>query len=152
MNLRVVETVSWPDVETAATAAQTCIRPGGLNHAVAKETWEAGKVRYWIQELQDKNTFKWSVTGYVRLHRITERSIQTLAHLWIVDFCAPFNYRAIRLVGQQLSEPLLVHSRGADDDDLSAGWLALTLKLPTASSYKFHQCQGVYESKWLVVS
>lgn len=109
-------------------------------------------MRYWIQESKDSGSFKWTVTGYVRLHRITEHNNKMLTHLWIVDFCAPFNYRAIKLVGQQLSEPLLVHSRVADDDDVCAGWVALTLKLPTASAYKFHQCQGAYESKWLLVS
>jgi hypothetical protein len=152
MNLRVTETSSWSDIETAALAAGTCIRPGGANHVIARETWEEGRVHYWFQESQDKSTYKWEVTGYVRLHRITDHNIMTLNHLWIVDFCAPFNYWAIRLVGQQLPEPLLVHARAADDDDLCAGWLALTLKLPTASAYKFHQCQGSHESKWLVVS
>jgi hypothetical protein len=57
------------------------------------------------------------------------------------------------MVAQQLAIPLLVHKRAVDDDELAECWPTLPLKLPAASAYKFHQCQGSHESKWsLVVS
>jgi hypothetical protein len=39
MNLKVTETLHCPDIEQAALAAHTCIRPGGINHVIARETW-----------------------------------------------------------------------------------------------------------------
>jgi hypothetical protein len=154
MNLRVVEALDWEAVEKAAAAAHTCIRPGdGPNNALAKEVWESnpGKVRYFVQESRS-STYQWFAIGYVRLHRVSENLNKILPKLWIVDFCAPFNYRAMRLVQQQVSEPVLTHKRVCDDEDLAAHWLTLPLKLSRAADYKFHQCQGSCESGWLVVT
>jgi hypothetical protein len=55
-------------------------------------------------------------------------------------------------VRQQLEAPLLVHKLAADDGDLAEHWTSLPLKLSKASEFKFHQCNGTYESKWLLVS
>jgi hypothetical protein len=154
MNLRVVEAQSWDDVEEAATAAHTCIRPNdGPNNALARETWESnpGKIRYFFQDSRSPS-YQWLTVGYIRLHRVSENFNTALPLLWIVDFASPFNYRAIRLVQQQVNEPVLTHKRPADDDDVAAHWLILPLKLSLASEYGFHQCQGACESGWLVVA
>jgi hypothetical protein len=148
MNLRVVETVSWPDIEAAAEAAGTCIKPSGANNARARETFEAGGVRYFIQDARNPQ-YQWATVGYVRLHKVSDRPSNSL---WIVDYASPFSYRAIRMVYQQLEAPLLVHKRAVDDDDLAEHWPTLPLRLPKAAEYRFHQCQGTYESKWLLVS
>jgi hypothetical protein len=154
MNLRVVEALDWEIVEKAAQAAHTCIRPGdGPNNALARETWTASpsRVRYFIQESRS-STYQWSSIGYIRLHRVSENLNKILPKLWIVDFASPFSYRAIRLAQQQVQEPVLTHKRPADDDDISANWLTLPLKLSLASEYEFHQCTGSCESGWLVVT
>jgi hypothetical protein len=143
----VSEVTCWEDVEHAALVAGTCIKPGGVNNERAKESFEAGGVRYFIQESRDAR-FLWDVVGYIRLHKVSESSTNCL---WIVDFGTPFSYRAIRLVRQQLGAPLLAHKLAADDFDLAESWPSLPLKLSKASEFKFHQCQGTYESTWLVV-
>jgi hypothetical protein len=149
MNLRVVETQSWPIIEKAATAANTCIRPDGPNNVVAKEAWENNpeRIRYFIQESRS-SSYQWFHVGYVRLHKVSENFNTALPKLWVVDFAAPYSYRAIRLVRQQIQEPLLAHKRTVDDDDLSADWVTLPLKLTLATEYPFHQCQGNCESGW----
>jgi hypothetical protein len=154
MNLRVVETRSWDDVERAARAANTCIRLNdGPNNLLARETWESnpGKIRYFVQDSRSPS-YQWTTIGYIRLHRVSENFNTALPLLWIVDFAGPFNYRAIRLVRQQVNEPVLTHKRPADDDDLSAHWITLPLKLSMAADYKFHQCQGSVEAGWMLVS
>jgi hypothetical protein len=154
MNLRVVETQDWTVIEQAAQAANTCIRPNdGPNNVRARETWEnnPGKIRYFVQESRS-STYQWSPIGYVRLHRVSENFNTALPLLWIVDFCSPFNYRAIRLVQQQLDQPLLTHKRPADDDDVAFNWITLPLRLSMAGDYSFHQCQGSVESGWLLVA
>jgi hypothetical protein len=153
MNLRVVECNSWEIIERAAQAANTCIRPDGPNNTVAKEAWEAdpGKIRYFVQEARS-SSYQWYPIGYIRLHKVSENNNKALPKLWIADFVAPFSYRAMRLVQQQLNEPLLTHKRVCDDDDVADGWLTLPLKLPLAAEYAFHQCQGSYESGWLLVT
>jgi hypothetical protein len=153
MNLRVTETTDWSTIERAATAAHTCIRPNdGPNNARARETWEGNpKVRYWIQELRDA-AYQWAPIGYIRLHRVSENLNSALPGLWIVDFASPYSYRAIRLVKQQLNEPVLVHKRVVDDDDLIADWVTLPLALPMILDYSFRQCQGSSEAGWLLVT
>lgn len=149
-----VEAQSWETVEKAAAAAHTCIRPNdGPNNTLARETWEGspGKIRYFVQECRN-SSYQWSVIGYLRLHKVSGNFNSMLPRLWIVDFCSPFNYRAMRLVQQQLNEPLLTHKRPSDDDDVAAGWLTLPLKLPLTAEYGFHQCQGSVEAGWLLVA
>jgi hypothetical protein len=129
VNLRVSETTAWSDVEGAALAAGTCIRPGGPNHERARASFVDG-VRYFLQEARNPQ-YQWAAVGYIRLHRVSE---STGNPLWIVDFASPFNYRAIRLVHQQLAAPLLVHKRAADDEDLVEHWPTLPLRLPRAGN------------------
>jgi hypothetical protein len=148
MNLRVTETSDWAAIEQAALAAGTCIRPDGINNSRAKETFEAGGVRYFLQESRNP-VYQWDTIGYIRLHRVSE---STSTPLWVVDFASPFIYRSIRMVQQQLEAPLLVHKRSVDDDDLAEHWPMLSLTLSKATDYQFHQCQSGYESKWLLVS
>jgi hypothetical protein len=152
MNLRVVETIDWSTIENAAVVAHTCIRPDGLNNVRARETWEGNpKVRYWVQELRNP-AYQWEPIGYIRLHRVSENTNSALPKLWIVDFASPYSYRAMRLVKQQLGEPVLVHKRTVDDDDLTLDWVTLPLSLPMILDYGFRQCQGSSEAGWLVVS
>jgi hypothetical protein len=153
MDLRVTESHSWADIETAAHAANTCIRAEGVNNRLARESWEAGegKVRYFLQEARS-SSYQWYSIGYVRLHRVSENANTTLPKLWAVDFAAPFSYRAIRLVWQQIREPVITHKRTSEDPDLAEGWLTLPLKLSLIENYQFRQCHGQYESGWLVVA
>jgi hypothetical protein len=148
MNLRVTETAVWSDIEKAATAAGTCIRPGGVNNERARESFEAGGVKYFLQETRNPQ-YQWTAVGYARLHQVSER---TDTELWIADYVVPFCYRAVRLVWKQLESPLLVHKWASDDWDLAENWPSLPLKLSKVSEFKFRQCQGSYESIWLLVS
>src|ERR687891_1125603 len=103
MDLRVTESHCWADIEAAGHAANTCIKPEGTNNRLARQSWESdqGKVRYFLQETRS-SSYQWYSIGYVRLHRVSENANTTLPKLWAVDFAAPFSYRAIRLVWQQI--------------------------------------------------
>jgi hypothetical protein len=102
MNLRVVETSDWSAIEQAALVAGTCIRPDGINNPRAKETFEMGGVRYFIQEARN-SAYQWDVVGYVRLHKVSD---STSNSLWIVDFAPPVYLPIYPDGGPATSHPL----------------------------------------------
>ena len=91
--------LTWEDVEKAAIATNTCIRPDFPNHDKARQDWESfpGRVEYWLSPGR---------ITYSRVMRLT--SLWGVQPLWLLDWCSPFTIDHVRQVAEAMGGLLLV--------------------------------------------
>ncbi len=134
--------LTWEDVEKAAIATNTCIRPGMTNHEKAQQDWESfpGLVEYWLSPER---------TTYSRVMRLT--SLFGIQPLWLLDWCSPFTIDHVRQVAQVMGGLLLVTRSGQIHTELE-GTLAV-FPFPEIAPLKGfnYVARSLHEQEWMLI-
>lgn len=161
MEYSVMKATSWVEVEIAAKAAETCIRP----NAGSKESWQVAKCT-WDQHALGSNPnliyflicvpycppdgpIEKVIKGYMRLFRINEK--EDTHPMWAIDLTRPFAYTPVILAAQQMAPATLVIKRFSTTDDICVRhWPVISATYPRLNTYLDHRQNG-QEDDWLVV-
>ena len=134
--------LTWGDVEKAAIATNTCIRPGLTNHDRARQDWESfpGRVEYWLSPNRN---------SYSRVMRLT--SLWGVQPLWLLDWCSPFIIDHVRQVAEAMGGLLLVTRSGQMHTALET--TVAVFPFPEIAPLKgFHYvARSLHEQEWMLV-
>ena len=143
--------LTWKDVEKAAIATNTCIRPGLTNHDKARQDWESfpGRVEYWLSPKLVGGFAAGTRMTYSRVMRLT--SLWGVQPLWLLDWCSPFTIDHVRQVAEVMGGLLLVTRSGQIHTALE-GTLAV-FPFPEIAPLKDfnYVARSFHEQEWMLV-